>query len=249
MRLIFCLGANRRFSSLARRAGWWPGARLPATLYPAHFPLAFADQNWSAYQRALERSPGAAHSRRTAYMRALKAARPAMASVLDWERAEQLEEVLSWATEAAEYVQTVMLIPKVVGGVKCLPEQINGHRVVLGYSIPTTHGGTRCGLREFHGRRVHLLGGSPRQQLQAAQLLRGKAEVVSADGNICHRAAGRGTYWTGQHWRNDGAYATTTEEALWRSLLAIGRMWQRAGWELERAPRLADHLFALESDR
>lgn len=236
MRLIFCLAGNRRFMPIARAAGWWAGARLPATLYEAHAPLAFADQDWNAYQRALAQSPEAAQRRRAAYMRALATARPHMASVLDWERPEQLSEILDWAAEAAIHAQVVMLIPKVVGQTDRLPTTIEGKPVVLGYSIPTSHGGTRCGLREFHGRRVHLLGGSPRQQLQAATLLAGKADLVSADGNMCHHAAGRGTYWTGRQWRNDGAHMLTTQEALTRSLTTIMHGWQVGGWDIEPAP-------------
>ncbi len=239
MRLIFCLGSNRRFMPIARAAGWWPGARLPATLYESHYPLAFADQNWTAYQRALLRSPAAAAAHRAAYMQAVAVARPHMASVLDWERAEQLSEILDWAAEIAPHVERIMLIPKVLKQTYRLPDHIGGKPIVLGYSIPTTHGGTRCQLREFDGRRVHLLGGSPRQQIQAAQLLAEKgpnAQLISADGNMSHQAAGHGTYWTGRQWRNDGAHATTTEAALSYSLVNIVSMWTQAGWVLERAP-------------
>lgn len=239
MRLIFCLGSNRRFMPIARAAGWWAGARLPATLYESHYPLAFADQNWSAYQRALLRSPRSAAVRRAAYMHAVAVARPIMASVLDWERPDQLSEILDWAAEIAPHVEHIMLIPKVVNQAERLPDCIGGKPVVLGYSIPTTHGGTRCQLSEFDGRRVHLLGGSPRQQIQAAQLLIEKgpnARLISADSNMLHQAAGYGTYWTGRQWRNDGAHATTTETALSFSLQNIYRMWTQAGWVLERSP-------------
>ena len=226
-RLIFCLAGNRTHMQIARDCGWEAGARLPGTLYEQHAPLIFADQDWTAYQRALAQSPAAAAKRRAAYIQAVAAARPWMASVLDWEYADQLSEVLEWAHELAPHVARVMLIPKVVKQVDRLPNEIAGVPVVLGYSIPTSHGGTRCGLREFDGRRVHLLGGSPRQQLQAAQLLAGRAELVSVDGNMCHRASGRGTYWQAGRWRNDGAHATTTTEALRRSLTHIRRDWMR----------------------
>ena len=237
-RLIFCLAGNRTHMQIARDCGWEAGARLPGTLYEQHAPLVFADQNWVTYQRALAQSPAAAAKCRAAYMQAVAAARPEMASVLDWEYADQLSEVLEWAHEIAPYVARVMLIPKVVGQVDRLPSEIAGVPVVLGYSIPTTHGGTRCGLREFAGRRVHLLGGSPRQQLQAAQLLAQKApgaSLVSVDGNMCHQASGRGTYWQAGRWRNDGAGATPTTEALRRSLTNIRRDWLRL-YQNENSP-------------
>lgn len=224
-RLIFCLAGNRTHMQIARACGWEAGARLPGTLYEAHVPLVFADQDWNAYQRALRRSPESALRRRAAYMQAVACSRPEMASVLDWEYPEQLPEVLDWSHEIAPHVERIMLIPKVVKRVGRLPDEIAGKPVVLGYSIPTRHGGTPCQLGEFHGRRVHLLGGSPRQQWQAATMLAGKADLVSIDGNMCHQAAGFGTYWTGSRWRNDGARQTTTTDALRRSLCAIYAMW------------------------
>ena len=229
-RLIFCLAGNRTHMQIARNCGWEAGARLPGTLYEQHTPLVFADQNWTAYQRALAQSPVAAAKRRAAYMQAVADARPEMASVLDWEYVDQLDEVLDWAHEIVPYVERVMLIPKVVKQVDRLPNEIAGKPVVLGYSIPTSHGGTRCGLTEFAGRRVHLLGGSPRQQLQAAQLLAQKAPgaaLLSVDGNMCHQASGHGTYWQFGRWRNDGTGATATTEALRRSLMNIRRDWLR----------------------
>lgn len=226
--LIFCLAGNRRFMTIARECGWSAGARLPGTLYDCHAPLEFADQDWNAYQKALKRSPEVAERRKRTYMAAVAAARPAMASALDWECPDQLGEILEWAYEIAPHVERVMLIPKVVKQADRLPDTIAGKPVVLGYSIPTSHGGTRCQLGEFHGRRVHLLGGSPRQQLQAAMLLDGKAELISADGNMCHEASGHGTYWTGRQWRNEGRNTVTTEDALRRSLVNIQCMWRLA---------------------
>lgn len=213
---------------VARAAGFAAGARLPGTLYDCHTPLAFADQDWNAYQKALRKSPEAARRKRAAYMRAVASARPRMASVLDWEYEEQLGEILEWAHEIAPYVERIMLIPKVVKRVDRLPNEIAGKPVVLGYSIPTTHGGTKCGLREFDGRRVHLLGGSPRAQLQAARLLREKAPtatLVSADGNMHHKSAGKGTYWDGRNWKNSGVNVTPTLEAFRRSCEAIVTGW------------------------
>lgn len=226
--LIFCLAGNRTYMQVARECGFSAGARLPGTLYDCHAPLAFADQDWNKYQRARAISPAAAAKCRASYMQAVAVARPRMASVLDWEYEGQLSEILDWAHEIAQYVERIMLIPKVVKQIDRLPNEIGGRPIVLGYSIPTTHGGTKCGLSEFGGRRVHLLGGSPRQQLQAAYLLREKAstaQLVSADGNMHHKSAGRGTYWNGRNWKNDGADATPTLEAFRRSCQSIVAAW------------------------
>lgn len=230
--LIFCLGGNRSYMGIARAAGWWPGARLPAALYADHFPLAFADQDWRkfdglsppdpAYKKAFDR-----------YIAAVASARPCMASVIDWEERRPLSEVLTWAHAISAHVETVMIIPKVPGAIDQIPNTINGAPITLGFSVPTPHGATSCLPDEFAGRRVHLLGGSVLDQLRwAPVLLAAGADVRSADGNSFHRAAGHGTYFDGRGFRNDGPRSITTVEAMRRSLVAIPHAWRAAGWTI-----------------
>lgn len=161
--LIYCAGGNRRFAEIAINAGFLYGSQLPETVY---YPIYFADQDWKKPDRVR-------------YMAALSEHRPHLASVLDWERSEQLPEVLSWAEEAAQYVEAVMIIPKVQGGVSQLPRAIAGRPVRLGYSVPTKFGGTELPIWEFAGWPVHLLGGSPHRQMELRKYL----NVKSADGN------------------------------------------------------------------
>jgi hypothetical protein len=167
-------------------------------------------------------------------MLALARHRPAVATVLDWEEEEQLLEVLSWAEEAAGHVrEAVVLIPKVPGGVPCLPRIIRGKRVVLGYSVPTSYGGSPLGLWEFRGWPVHLLGGSPQRQLEIA----GYLDVVSADGSMAQQQACRCRCWRRRpgpkgHWEQlsaagDGRTENAHREAFRRSLDAIREAWDR----------------------
>lgn len=167
--LIYCASGNARFAGIAISAGYKYGSQLPGTVY---FPLHFADQNWKRPDKG-------------AYLAALATHWPYMASVLDWERPDQLSEVLAWAEDASQFVEVVMIIPKVQGGVGLLPRVIGGKPVRLGYSVPTRHGGTELPLWEFNGWPVHLLGGSPGQQMKLSQYL----NVVSADGNMAHKMA------------------------------------------------------------
>ena len=183
--LIYCAAGNRRFAEIAVAAGFLYGAQLPGTVYPDVARLSFADQDWKRPNRA-------------AYMASLAAHRPRMATVLDWERDKQLGEVLSWAEEAAQYVERVILIPKVVGGIPRLPRAIGGAKIVLGYSVPATYGGTELPPWEFAGWPVHLLGGSPHRQLHAAHYMR----VVSADGNYAAKMARHNQFWMAGHARN-----------------------------------------------
>lgn len=188
--LIFCGGGNRRFGQIAIDAGFLYGSQLPDTVY---FPLYFADQDW--------RKPD-----RERYMAGLARHRPVMATVLDWERAEQLPEVLDWAEEAGQYVSEIVIVPKVMGGISQLPQRVGARRVVLGYSVPTRYAGTELPVWEFAGWPIHLLGGSPHRQMQIWSYLNNICEVVSVDGNMTSKMATRHCqFWvpgTAQYARN-----------------------------------------------
>ncbi len=167
--LIYSSAGNARFASLAVSHGWHAGAQLPSTVYEAPF---FADQNWKKPVKDV-------------YMQRLAALRPSLATVLDWERYDQMEDVFEWAEEAAQHVETIIIIPKVFHTVPMIPDCIGGKPVRLGYSVPTQHGGTPLPLWDFRGRDVHLLGGSPQEQLRLSRHL----NVVSADTNYHQKMA------------------------------------------------------------
>ncbi len=179
MQLIYCAGKNRAFEAIALAAGFTLGAQLPCTIY---HPIGFADQDWKRPNRA-------------AYMAALSQHKPGMATVLDWEKDDQLSEVLDWAEEAAQHCARVLIIPKVIGGIDRLPRRVGGADVVLAFSIPTKFGGTQLPLWEFAGWPVHLLGGSPHAQMRYAAHLDSLADVVSADGNMANKMAHRCRFW------------------------------------------------------
>jgi hypothetical protein len=220
--LIYCGGGNKRFYEIATEAGFKYGARLPETVYG---PLDFADQEW--------RDPN-----RAGYMAAVAAHKPNMASVIDWEHDDQLPDVLSWAEEIAQWVQVVMIIPKVIGGIARLPRVIGGKPVRLGYSVPTAYAGTPVPTWEFAGWPVHLLGGSPHAQMALAHYM----DVRSVDGNMHQKLAtswcmfwvpGTARYasnrwWPtlreadGERWEGDGPY-----EAFRRSCDHIAAAWRR----------------------
>ena len=219
--LICCRGGCRAIAPLVLAAGWRYGARLPS---PVYAPLYFADQDWKKPQGARYLSELARH-------------RPSVATVLDIDRPSQLPAVLSLAEEAAEYVQTVVLIPKISGIIPSLPKRIGTARVVLGYSVPTKYGGTLVPLPEFKHRPVHLLGGSPQKQMQIAEDL----DVVSVDGNMMGLHANRCRTWQRQkvkrspwvqlrdldpYWQGSGAYL----ECFRRSLYEIREAWRERGF-------------------
>jgi len=167
--LIFC--SNREdYMQTAARYGILPGAQLPTKIA---FSIVFADQDWKKPNRE-------------AYMRELAHHRPRLATVLDLEREDQFDEVMSWADEASRYVsEAVIIIPKVSGVIARLPARINGKSVRLGYSVPTRYGGTTLLTAEFGRWPVHLLGGSLKKQHELAHYL----NVASADTNYTQKLA------------------------------------------------------------
>ena len=193
---IYCAHGNWRMAESAIAAGFRYGSRLPGTVYHSVY---FADQDWKRPNRA-------------AYMVALAQHRPTMATVIDWERDEQLAEVLDWGEEAAQYAAQVVIIPKIFGGISRLPRRIGQANVVLGYSVPTRHGGTDVPTWEFDGWPVHLLGGQPQHQMRLWHYL----NVQSVDGNYANRMATQYCkYWVPR---------TGTESTLyWEHLAGYGR--------------------------
>ena len=231
--LIYCADGNARFASIALDAGWLYGARLPGTVYYRPYMV---DQDWRDPDRA-------------AYMAALREHRPFMATVLDWEREEQLPEVLDWANEAAQYVQVVIIIPKVTGSVSKIPHSVRKTPIRLGYSVPTKFAGTTVPLVEFLGWPVHLLGGCPEQHRAITSAL----DVVSIDTSYHKKVAvercqfyqpntqAKRIAWPQLSevggWGHDAPY-----EAFRRSCVTIKRTWDA----FEQPARAPKHQLALD---
>lgn len=188
--LIYCGGGGPKFAQIAIREGMKYGARLPDTIYA---PPYFADQNWK-------------NPKREAYMAALEKHKPKMATVLDLEQKSQLSMVLDWAEQAAQFVENVLIIPKVRGIVKHIPRRIAGKDVVLAYSVRTKYGSTPVSVEEFSGWQVHLLGGKPSVQIATWQSMSNVCDVVSLDGNYYRMKATRFCeYWEPPNkWIPDG---------------------------------------------
>jgi hypothetical protein len=185
--LIYCAGKNKPYAETAITAGFRYGAQLPCTTYG---PVWFADQDWKKPNR--ER-----------YMAALAEHKPEMATVLDLEHHSQFDVVLSWAEEASQHCNRVLIIPKYSGAIDSLPRRIGSADVVLAYSVPTAFGGTSVPVWEFRGWPVHLLGGSPHRQMMLTHYM----HVVSCDGNMANKMSHAGRFWSSVkgpkgHWRN-----------------------------------------------
>jgi hypothetical protein len=226
--LIYCADGNARFADLAinrkdenglNLPSFTYGARLPNTVY---FKPQFVDQNW--------RNPNLDR-----YVEAVEKYKPRLATVLDWERWDQLGEVIQWGYAIAPYVQeAIIIIPKVrfaqAGWQDYIPRSIRGVKVRLGYSVSTKFSGTTVPKTNFLEWDIHLLGGSPMEQAKLAGLhLNGKRllvdaprlNIVSVDGNYHLKMATK----YNQFFIPDGS-ARYAKNRFWPSLKeADGKKW------------------------
>jgi len=139
---------------------------------------------------------------------------------------EDVERALYQARELAQVCDIPLIVPKLSGQIAPLPGEI-----AIGYSVPSRYGGASYPLWELAGRRVHLLGGSPRKQFQVYLHLSGIAEVVSVDGNYAQKQAVRyAEYWDGKRWVD---HEQTKSKAKDLYLDCFRRSCQtiRKGWE------------------
>ncbi len=140
--------------------------------------VAFIDNDYFNYDHAT-------------HLKAVMALRPKYATIKDAMTPDQcardkiehteLAQILDWAEELAQYANNVIVIPK-YDCLDLIPEKF-----MLGYSVPTSHGGTPLPVAAFKGRRVHLLGGSWKAQL--AHMAELGDDVVSLDTNYVQRQA------------------------------------------------------------
>lgn len=91
------------------------------------------------------------------------------------------DQIMRWAEQLNECAEKIIVIPKI----DCLHEISDEY--ILGYSVPTSYGGTPMSAEKFRGREVHLLGGSWKAQLEYLALLGN--DVVSLDTNYVQRQA------------------------------------------------------------
>lgn len=125
------------------------------------------------------------------YMEAVKKVQPSYAVAGDY-NGDNIEEVNDRARRIRDYVGCVIVVPHSPGEVEEVPDW-----AVVGFSTPTDYNGTKIPVWNYRGRDIHILGGSPRQQLQALNYL--GDDVVSIDGNSFLKSATVfNKYWTSE---------------------------------------------------
>jgi hypothetical protein len=186
--VIFCWGGGDTSCCLAVRSGWLYGVRssdissvdkiCPVVARSKRHAVQFIDNEFKAYD----------HKHHLSIVQSLK---PRYATVRDVMTEQQCQEagieyfelakILDWADELSQHANNVIVIPKY----DCL--DLIPDKFMLGYSVPTSYGGTPLPVAAFKGRRVHLLGGSWKAQL--AHMAELGDDVVSIDNNHVERVA------------------------------------------------------------
>ena len=145
-----------------------------------------------------------------------------------------VEQIVEWADELAEHAANVIVIPKSRRYLHAIPE-----RFTLGYSVPTSYGGTPLPIDAFAGRPIHLLGGSPARQLQYFHAR--PDDVVSMDNNTilltCQYGSSYGADGDTVNLDHFGITQGTVSNPMWVALaISLGTI---ARW-YQREPEAAD---------
>lgn len=203
---------SKKVLSIGEEYGWLPGARYTNLRDIKTFDkIGFIDIDWKDYdyKRHLE---------------AVKSVKPIFTIARDVEELENLEEIISEASELALYAENVLIVPKDIKMTGRFKELIPAE-FLLGYSVPSKYGGTEIPPSSFD-RPVHLLGGRPDVQRKLADLM----PVISFDCNRFTLDARFGDYFDGKRFIKHpvGGYETCLRDSfkninlLWEDYIVKG---------------------------
>jgi hypothetical protein len=172
--------ARPELTELAERYGFLTGSRLDKLTQYDNYntDINFIDMNW--------KNPNP-----DGLIEACRVHEPKYAVAGDYdEDGGSVDGVNKRAQILNDYVENVIVVPKESGEVVHVPDWC-----IVGYSTPTEYGGTKAPLSDYKDEEIHILGGTPHNQIELIDKL-GK-DVVSVDGNSYLKAATIGNkYWT-----------------------------------------------------
>jgi hypothetical protein len=175
--LIYAAGGNAKLTQVAYEEGWQLGVRSDKWHYP--YPLTFVDIDYKS------KDPVDSFER---HITRVAKERPKFATVPDLSDKEvselDIERAVAQANRLKDYCEIVLVVPKLTGQIEMLPPEL-----AIGYSVPTSYGGAQFPIWELTGRRVHLLGGNPHEQIKLYRYIQSMGQVLSADGNLAQKIA------------------------------------------------------------
>tara|TARA_Y100000004_G_scaffold173473_1_gene211380 strand:- start:6086 stop:7354 length:1269 start_codon:yes stop_codon:yes gene_type:complete len=181
---------------LAHDCGWKIGCITTSMGNPIHglkkeqtqkwqwrHKMTFLDNEWHGYKHETHKEVVSWHEPKYATTRDAMTKDQCKEAGIEY---YPLEQILEWAEDMNEVAENVIVIPK-YDCIDRIPEKF-----VLGFSVPTTYGGTPVNIDAFKGRKVHLLGGSWKRQRAYLEVL--GDDVVSLDNNYINNLSRFGQY-------------------------------------------------------
>lgn len=221
--LIYSTGDNKKIEELALQSGYFLGVRSDRKSY---HPVLFVDQPYKDSTFTFEQHLSRVAKEQPKYATVPDLPKPDLFS--DYCLATEISRVTTQADRLADYCQYPLIIPKWPGQLALIPA-----KYAIGYSVPTAYGGAEIDFSELSGRKVHLLGGRPANQLNCYRKISRYGQVISADSNAFQVDAKRGGWYFNsiEFVKNPNKERGHIYESITLSLQGIKTMWQR---ELER---------------
>lgn len=216
MFLIYCAGSNPVLAQIAQEEQWLLGVRSDRKDYG--FPIAFVDIEY--------RQPDFA-----AHLARVKELKPWAAIVPDLSETavdkDDVARAIKQAEQLRRYCRFAFITPKLPGQIALIPQEFP-----LAYSVKTSYGEAKYFWWELEGRQVHLLGGSPQEQMKLYRYVSTIAQVVSADGNMSQKLAiSHAKYWQARRpWWFEHPEIRTGQQDLYQDCLRRSLRNVRAAW-------------------
>lgn len=154
MDLIYCAALDGTMCCIAEKIGWNIGFRSCNPPRCKNHKVLFIDQEFHSFYEAHKEEDTFRFKQLWAEHREqVRIWKPKYATIPDIFDERGLDLALKMAAELENYSEYQILIPK-YDCIDDIPE-----KYIVGYSVPTTYGGTEIDIERFKGRKIHLLGG------------------------------------------------------------------------------------------
>jgi len=147
------------------------------------FQLTFIDNEYSNYDHELHLECATVYAPKYVTVRDIMSESQCREAKIKY---YTLKEILAFAEDLQKVAENVIIIPKY----DCVDEIPPSY--VIGYSVPSSYGSTPIPITRFAGRRIHLLGGSLKDQIGYVNQM--PDEVVSLDTNWVNKIANYGQF-------------------------------------------------------
>lgn len=210
MDIIYCAGGNKKLAKIAIEEGFLYGARSDDIRDIRCNGL--IDINWEKYNWEKHLNHISIH-------------KPKYAVVPDITNENLIDSVLEQARKVQCICPNVIIVPKIHGITKYFPSTM-----IVGISVPTSYAGFLPEINEISQRKVHLLGGTPRQQRELWKYYKEMdVNIVSLDCNSHSKTSDFGSYWNGIKWCHQGESFMGKYETFRMSCKGIMKMWESLG--------------------